>query len=96
MAIPVLLAPVLAWLVRDVLVKFFVFTALFALLAFLVPKAVGYLGSFVNPGGLTSAFGGVGAGVWFWLDFFQLGFGIPLVVSAWVSRFLIRRLPVIG
>lgn len=96
MAMPLLLAPVLTWLIRDVVVKFVVFSAVFALVVFLVPKAVAYLGNFINPGGLTSAFGVVGPGVWFFLDFFQLGYGVPLLISAWVSRFLIRRLPVIG
>lgn len=96
MAMPLLLAPVVTWIFRDVVVKFLVFTAVFALVAFLVPKAVAYLGSFINPGGLTSAFSGVSPGVWFFLDFFQLGYGVPLLISAWVSRFLIRRLPIIG
>lgn len=96
MAMPLLLAPVLTWVFRDVVVKFVVFAAIFALVAFLVPKVIGYLGNFINPGGLNSAFGAVGPGVWFFLDFFQLGYGVPLLISAWVSRFLIRRLPVIG
>jgi len=96
MAMPLLLAPIVTWIFRDIVVKFIVFTAVFALVAFLVPKAVAYLGGFINPGGLTSAFSAVGSGVWFFLDFFQLGYGVPLLISAWVSRFLIRRLPVIG
>ncbi|MCX7180906.1 MAG: DUF2523 family protein [Proteobacteria bacterium] len=96
MAFPVLLAPLVTWIFRDIVVKFLVFSAVFALVALLVPKAITYLGGFINPGGLTSAFGAVGPGVWFFLDFFQLGYGVPLLISAWVSRFLIRRLPVIG
>lgn len=96
MAMPLLLAPVVTWIFRDVVVKFLVFAAVFALVAFLVPKAIAYLGNFINPGGLTSAFSAVGPGVWFFLDFFQLGYGLPLVISAYVARFLIRRLPVIG
>jgi len=96
MAMPLLLAPVLTWVFREVVVKFLVFTAVFALVAFLVPKAVAYLGGFVNPGGLSSAFGAVSPGVWYFLDFFQLGYGVPLVIAAYVARFLIRRLPFIG
>lgn len=96
MAFPVFLAPIITWIFRDVVVKFLVFAGLFALVAFLVPKAIAYLGNFINPGGLTSAFGAIGPGVWFFLDFFQLGYGVPLVLSAYVARFLIRRLPVIG
>lgn len=96
MAFPLLLAPLVTWIFRDVVVKFVIFSAMFAVVAFLVPKAIAYLGSFVNPSGLTNAFGAVGPGVWFFLDFFQLGYGVPLLISAWVARFLIRRLPVIG
>lgn len=96
MAMPLLLAPVITWIFRDVVIKFLVFTAVFALVAFLVPKAIAYMGSFINPAGLTNAFAAVGPGVWFFLDFFQLGYGVPLLISAWVARFLIRRLPVIG
>lgn len=96
MAMPLLLAPVLTWVFRDIVIKFVVFAAVFALVAFLVPKAIVYLGNFINPGGLSTAFGAVGPGVWFFLDFFQLGYGLPLLISAWVSRFLIRRLPFIG
>lgn len=96
MAFPLLLAPLVTWIFRDVVVKFLVFVAVFALVAFLVPKAIAYLGNFINPGGLTSAFGAISPGVWYFLDFFQLGYGVPLLISAWVARFLIRRLPVIG
>lgn len=96
MAFPLLLAPLVTWIFRDVVIKFVIFAAVFALVAFLVPKAIAYLGNFISPGGLNSAFNVVSPGVWFFLDFFQLGYGLPLVISAYVARFLIRRLPVIG
>lgn len=91
-----LLWPIVSWLLREVIVKFIVFTSVFALVAFLVPKAVDFLAPWVGTAGLSGAFAGLGSGVWFFLDFFQLGFGVPLLISAWVTRFLIRRLPVIG
>lgn len=96
MALPVLFAPVVSFLLREVIVKFVIFSAVFALVAFLVPIAVGYLAPHIGIGSLTSAFTGLGAGVWFFVDFLNLGYGLPLVISAAVARFLIRRLPVIG
>jgi hypothetical protein len=39
---------------------------------------------------------GLNAGVWWVLDLFNLSYGVPLLISAYVARFLIRRLPVIG
>lgn len=91
-----LLAPIFGFLLREIIVKFTVFTAVFALLALLVPKAIELLAPYISTGALNSAFTGLPAGVWFWLDAFQLPYGVPLLISAWVARFLIRRLPVIG
>lgn len=88
--------PIVTWIFREIVIKFLVFTALFVLLAFLIPKAIAMVSPWIGTGGLSSAFAGLGSGVWFFLDFFQLAYGVPLVISAFVTRFLIRRLPVIG
>jgi len=86
----------LAWLMRAVVIKFVVLTAVVAVVAFLVPLVVGWIAPFLLPTSLTSAFSAVPSSVWFFLDFFRLDFGLPLLISAVVTRFLIRRLPVIG
>ena len=91
-----ILWPIITWIFREVVIKFLIFSALFAVLAFLVPKAIEMVTPWVSSTSLTGAFSGLGSGVWFFLDFFQLGFGVPLLLSAAVTRFLIRRMPVIG
>jgi hypothetical protein len=91
-----LISSALLWLFREVVIKFLVFTAVIALVVFLSPVVVGFLGDFISPGFLTNSFSGIPSEVWFFLDFFRLDYGVPLVVSAYVSRFLIRRMPVIG
>lgn len=83
----------LGWLVRGVLVKFVVFIALYWVVAELVAVMAGWLPS---GNGLTSAFAGIGAGTWYFLDLFAFSSGLPLLVSAFVTRFLVRRIPVIG
>lgn len=91
-----ILWPVISWIFREVLIKFVIFSALFAVVSFLVPYVVQFLGTFISSTGLTNAFAGIPDGVWFFLDLFRLDYGIPLIISSMVSRFLIRRLPVIG
>lgn len=91
-----ILWPIVTWIFREVVIKFVIFAALFAVVAFLVPKAIGYLGGFIGTSGLSAVFGAIPSGVWYFLDMFQLDYGLPLVISASVARFLIRRLPVIG
>jgi hypothetical protein len=96
MVIAPLLAPLIGWIFREVVIKFMVLSAVFAIVAVLVPVAISLIGPFVNTATLSNAFAGLPAGIWFFLDFFNLGFGLPLLISAWITRFLIRRLPVIG
>lgn len=93
---PAFLASLVSWIFRGVVIKFVVMTALFGLMEFLVPKVIGWVAPFISGGSLTSAFSVLPAGVWYFLDFFNLAFGVPLILSAYVARFLIRRLPVIG
>lgn len=91
-----ILWPIVTWLLREVVIKFAVFTAIFAVVALLVPYAVSYLGNFISSSALTSAFAAIPSGVWWFLDLFRIDYGVPLAISATIARFLIRRLPVIG
>ncbi|VVE28818.1 hypothetical protein PHO31112_03527 [Pandoraea horticolens] len=45
---------------------------------------------------LNNAFSGIPSGVWYWLDLFAIAEGAPMIVGALATRFLIRRLPIIG
>ena len=84
---------VLAWLVRSLLVKFVVFFALYFITSEFVALIVGLLpdGSSIN-----STLSGIGSATWYFLDVFQVTTGISLIVSAYATRFIIRRIPVIG
>jgi hypothetical protein len=81
------------FLLRSVIIRFFVFFALFMIasefIAYLVPKLPG-------ASTLTSAFSGIPDGVWYFLDLCKVTDGVKLVLTAFVTRFSIRRMPVIG
>lgn len=96
MLIAPLLAPLVGFLLRELVVKFVVFAAVFGLVAVLIPVIVGYLGPWLGTGALNTAFSGLSPSVWFFLDFLNLGFGLPVLISAGITRFIIRRLPVVG
>lgn len=88
--------PLVSWIFRGVVVKFVILTGIFAVMAIVIPAAISLVAPHLGVTSLNSAFGGLGSDVWFYLDFFALGYGIPLIISAAVARFLIRRLPIIG
>lgn len=84
---------VLGFIFRQLVVKFVVLFSLY----FVIQTFVSVLGSFLpNVSNLNGAFGGIAAGTWWFLDLFAFSQGLPLVVTAFAYRFLIRRIPVIG
>jgi hypothetical protein len=84
---------IVGWIFRSVLIKFFVMFALFfvasAFMAYLAPKLPG-------AGSITSAFAAIPSGVWWVLDLFMVPLGLKLVLTGYVTRFAIRRMPIIG
>ena len=84
---------ILGFVFRSVIVKFAVFFGLF----FVTTEFMQILGGLLPDGNaLSSALGGIPPSVWYFLDLFNVTAGIPVLLSAWVTRFVIRRIPVIG
>ena len=83
----------LTFVVRSVIAKFFVFFALFFVttefLAVLVERLP-------NGQAMSGALAGIPPGMWYFLDLVHFDIGLPAILSAWVLRFMIRRIPVIG
>lgn len=83
----------LGFVFRQVIVKFIVLFAIY----FVIQTFAAVLSNFIpNPSNLVGALSNIPAGIWFFLDLCAFSQGVPLVISAAVYRFLIRRIPVIG
>ncbi len=78
---------------RSVMVKFVLYFGLF----FVVTEFLQILSPLLpTASGLTNSLAGVPSGVWYFLDLFNISYGMPALLSAFVTRFVIRRLPIIG
>jgi Protein of unknown function (DUF2523) len=83
----------LAWIFRSVLVKFILYFALF----FVTSEFIGLITNLIPDGSsINSTLAGIGASTWYFLDAFKVQTGLSLVVSAYATRFIIRRIPIIG
>lgn len=83
----------LGFLVRSVIAKFFVFFALFFITTEFLAVLVDRL---PNGQAMSGALSGIPPSMWYFLDLVHFDVGLPAVLSAWVLRFMIRRIPVIG
>jgi hypothetical protein len=83
----------LTFVVRTVFVKFIIFSGLF----FVASEFVRYLVTKL-PGiaSINQAMSAIPPGIWYFCDLFQFAVGLKLILAAYVTRFAIRRIPVIG
>ncbi|GHT92010.1 hypothetical protein FACS1894116_01480 [Betaproteobacteria bacterium] len=89
-------AKVVEWIFKAVTIKFVIFTAIFSTVEMMLPFIIEYLGDFIKPHFIQAGFSDIDTGVWFFLQFFSIGFGVKIIVSAYVYRFMIRRIPFLG
>lgn len=83
----------LAWVFRSILVKF----ALYFGLYFVTTEFVAVVQTWLPDGrNVATMFGTLPSEVWYFLTLCAIPQGIPMVLSAYVTRFAIRRIPVIG
>lgn len=86
---------VLGFVLRSILIKFVVFFALYFVVGGFVDVLVS---SDILPSAelLTAGLSAIPPGVWYFLDLVQFSTGIEIVISATTSKFIIRRIPLIG
>ncbi len=87
---------VFGWLLRGAQLKFILFTVIAALFTFVMTFVVPEIAGFVSPAALSSAFASVDSRVWYFINLMNLLSGISIIISAYVARFIIRRLPFVG
>lgn len=83
----------LSWIFRAVLVKFGLFFGLY----FVTTEFMQFVVTLLPDGSsISGTLSSISSGVWFFLDSFNLPTGLSALVSAYLTRFIIRRIPVIG
>lgn len=83
----------LGWIFRSIVIKFGVFFALY----FIATGFIGLVTQLIpSPNSLNGVLAGITSGTWYFLDAFKLPQGLSMVLAAYATRFLIRRIPVIG
>lgn len=86
----------LAFVLKKVVVKALLFGGLF----FVVHEFTGLVIEKLFPSNgatsLTNSFSSLTPEIWYFLDLTAVPLGVPMILSAYVSRFILRRIPIIG
>ncbi|WP_304349394.1 DUF2523 family protein [Comamonas testosteroni] len=85
----------LGWVFRVVVIKFIVFTVLFVVVSAFMAAIVNYgvIPSFSNA---QSMAGNISSGAAYIFSLFKIWTGISMIITAYITRFMIRRIPFIG
>lgn len=83
------------WLIRGVVVKFLVFTALAYIIGYIIEFMLTKV-DLASIGGIGSLVSALPTGLLYYVGVFKLDVGIPMIIAAYFIRFGIRRLPIIG
>lgn len=92
------LRTVLGFVLKSAIVKFVTFFALYFIVQEFMTVATAW-GLFPGASqifGLNSSLAGISSSVWYFLDLFSFSTGAATVISAYATRFIIRRIPLIG
>ncbi|MEX9787225.1 DUF2523 family protein [Providencia rettgeri] len=83
----------LGFVLRTLVIKFVVFSALFLIVSEFVPVILNLLPSSSN---LPDLINQLPDSVWYFMNLFAVITGLKIVISAFLTRFIIRRIPIIG
>ncbi len=85
----------LGWLVRGVVVKFIILSAIYYVVTWIAESVLGQLD--ISPlTGLQTVIDGIPTGVLWFASKLRFDVGLPLILGAMLTKFIIRRLPIIG
>ncbi|MIE73196.1 DUF2523 domain-containing protein [Salmonella enterica subsp. diarizonae] len=87
------LGEILAFVFRQIVVKFILFTVMYLLLTQLAPLVTSYLPNGAN---VSSLFNSLPSAVLWFLNISAFDVTFPMIIVAYFTRFFIRRIPFIG
>lgn len=85
----------LGWVFRGLVVKFVIFTILFMIVSSFISYIVSsnVLPNFANVQNMASS---IPSSVAYLFGIFQIWTGVGMIITAYIARFMIRRIPIIG
>lgn len=93
---PLFITSALTWLFNSVILKAIVLFVVYAVVSSMSGYMFNILAGSVSTTSIQNSISYLPSGVIYFLALFRFDYGLPLILTAFIGRFIIRRLPVIG
>lgn len=90
-----IISAALTWIFQTIILKFVAFTVLYVIVSSFVSYLLGKLSAY-GPTDMLNAMNSFTPAMWYFFDITMFTQFFPAMISAYILRFSIRRLPVIG
>lgn len=84
---------IVSWLLREVIVKFFIVAGVYVVITVMLPLMLDLLSPYLGVATLSQAFSSLPPTLWFFLEVARLDVGLPSMLTVAVSLFILRRVP---
>lgn len=91
-----ILSKILGFIFRKGVAKFFLFFGLYFLVAGFLPIIFEFIGGSTMFSDLSNALSNIPSSVAYFLAPFRMDFAFKVIVTAYITRFLVRRIPLMG
>lgn len=91
-----MIGELLSFIFRKAVPKFFMFTALFYIVLEFTPVLINWVAGSDVINSLAASLGSIPNDVGYFLQPFKIDLGLKMVCSAYITRFIIRRVPLMG
>lgn len=91
-----ILSKILGFVFKKGIAKFFLFFGLYFLVAGFLPIIFEFIGGSDVLRDLSSSLSNIPSGVAYFLAPFRMDFAFKVLVTAYITRFLVRRIPLMG
>jgi hypothetical protein len=95
-----ILVSAIGWIINYALggsvIKWAVLAILWGGVFLLVKMLISFIPSFIDGSTLNASTSFFTPAIWYFFDYLKVSYGLSMVMSAFVARFLVRRIPFIG
>lgn len=91
-----LLSSLLGFIFKKTVPKFFLFFGLFFLVLEFTPVLIDLVGGNALIAQISNSLGSIPSDVGYFISVFRIDTGLKILLSAYVTRFIIRRIPLMG